>query len=59
MGDDLFSAVLEAKRQRLREKGWHETPTNYGRRWFSPGRAIGIGVTEEEAFRILETEDDT
>jgi hypothetical protein len=58
MTPDLFTAALEARRQRLRDLGWIESVTPNGRYWHRPqGRVTGIGVSESEAFQVLEREE--
>lgn len=42
----------EARRQRLRERGWQPAPgTLFSRKWRSPGGRV---LSEEEAFADLE-----
>jgi hypothetical protein len=53
---DLFSPIDEDRRRRLRALGWHEAAGVFhgALMWRSPS---GVVLTEEEAFRRLEREE--
>ncbi|MDE2100916.1 MAG: hypothetical protein KGL39_26960 [Patescibacteria group bacterium] len=50
---DLFSPIVEARRQALRDRGWHEA-VGISQGSFYWRRLDGAIIEEEEAFRQLE-----